>query len=407
MAEAQGEKVDDHLPSKHMKVEQGRLNFAATNALLEEQSSALLQNSAVINEHDQKLHNLLSSPVRSSFKKPATIGTKCEHSSYTAISNNDASISPLNSKDADKYRSATIHSSDIGNNANSLATHQKYLEKNSCKQLESPVRKLMTDNDKEGISTKIEQREKRATCGELPDLNLPVYPAQPEKSPFVQSKDVSNLRPKGTMLERAIRELEKVVAELRPATMEVQDVDASSAALKRRLPREVKLKLAKVARLAQSSQGKISEELINRLMNILGHSVQLRTLKRNLREMVLLGLSAKREKADRFQKIKMEVTEMIKLQASKRRDVATDDLQEVLGSEEQLVLKEQYIIDNAMEDKICDLYDLYVQGMDEDKGPQIRKLYVEVLVVPMQFWFWLLVHIYLLFFHKLIAMIFS
>ena len=34
------------------------------------------------------------------------------------------------------------------------------------------------------------------------------------------------------------------------ATMEVQDVDASSAAIKRRLPREVKQKLAKVARLA-------------------------------------------------------------------------------------------------------------------------------------------------------------
>ncbi|XVF14858.1 hypothetical protein REPUB_Repub09cG0097200 [Reevesia pubescens] len=386
MAKAQGEKVDDHVPSKHVKVEQGRLNFAATNALLEEQSSAFLQNLAPNSEHDQKLHNLLSSPVRSSIKKPANIGTKSEHSSNTGISNNDASISPLNSKDADKYRSVTIQSRDIGNNTSSVATHQKYLEKKSCKQLDLPVRKLMTDNGEKGISTKVEQREKRATCGELPDLNLPLYPVQPEKSPSVQSKDISNLRLKGTMLERAIKELEKVVAESRLATMEVQDVDASSAAVKRRLPREVKQKLAKVARLAQSSQGKISEDLINRLMNILGHSVQLRTLKRNLREMVLLGLSAKREKADRFQQIKMEVTEMIKLQASKRRDVTTDDLPEVLGSEEQVV-KGQYSMDSTMEDKICDLYDLYVQGMDEDKGPQIRKLYVEVLIAPMQFRF--------------------
>ena len=51
----------------------------------------------------------------------------------------------------------------------------------------------------------------------------------------------------------------------------------------------------------------------------------------------------------------------ITFQASKRRDVAIDDLQEVLGSEEQVSLKEQYSMDNTMEDKICDLYDLYVQ----------------------------------------------
>ncbi|XWS44674.1 hypothetical protein CRYUN_Cryun15aG0068200 [Craigia yunnanensis] len=377
MVKAQGEKVD-HVPCKHAKLERGRLNFAATIAPLEEKSSALLQNLAANSEHDQNLHNLLSSPVRSSIRKPVNTGTKSEQFSDTGISNNDASISPLNSKDADKHRSVNIHSRDIRNNTNSVATHQKYLEKNSCKQLESPVRKLMTDNDEVGVSTKVEQREKRATCGELPDLNLPVYSVQPEKSSSVHSKDVSNLRPKGTMLERAIRELEKVVAESRLATIEVQDVDASSAAIKRRLPREAKQKLAKVAKLAQSSQGKISEELINRLMNIFGHSVQLRTLKRNLREMVFLGLSTKREKTDRFQQIKIDVTEMIKLQASKRRDVATDDLQEVLVSEEQVGLKEQYTMDNTMEDKICDLYDLYVQGMDEVKGPQIRKLYVEL-----------------------------
>ena len=141
MAKAQGEKVDDHVPCKHAKVERGRLNFAATIALLEEKSSALLQNLAANSEHDQNLHNLLSSPVRSSIRKPVNTGTKSEHFSDTGISNNDASISPLNSKDADKYRSVNIHSRDIQNNTNSVATRQKYLEKNSCKQLDSPVRK--------------------------------------------------------------------------------------------------------------------------------------------------------------------------------------------------------------------------------------------------------------------------
>ncbi|XP_017610882.1 ubinuclein-1-like isoform X3 [Gossypium arboreum] len=257
------------------------------------------------------------------------------------VSNKDVSISPSNSEDVDKYRRVTVHSNNLENNTDSLATNQKYVEKKPCKKLESPVRKLMIENDVEGISTKVEQREE--TCGELPDLNLPVYPVQSEKSLSLQSKDVSNLRTKGIMLERAMRELEKVVAESRLSTMEVQDIDASSTTIKRRLPCEVKQKLAKVARLAHSSQGKISKELINKLMNILGHSVQLRTLK-----------------------------------ASMLGDVPTGDIQEVLGYEEKVALKKQYSMDNVIEDKICDLYDLYTQGIDEDKGTQIRKLYVEL-----------------------------
>lgn len=292
------------------------------------------------------------------------------------VSNKDASISPSNSEDVDKYRRVTVHSNNLENNTDSLATNQKYVEKKPCKKLESPVRKLMIENDVEGISTKVEQRE--GTCGELPDLNLPVYPVQSEKSLSLQSKDVSNLRTKGIMLERAMRELEKVVAESRLSTMEVQDIDASSTTIKRRLPCEVKQKLAKVARLAHSSQGKISKELINKLMNILGHSVQLRTLKRNLKEMILMGISAKQEKAYRFEQIKLEVIEMIKSQASMLGDVPTGDIQEVLGYEEKVALKKQYSMDNVIEDKICDLYDLYTQGIDEDKGTQIRKLYVEL-----------------------------
>lgn len=94
-------------------------------------------------------------------------------------------------------------------------------------------------------------------------------------------KEGSGLKPKGTMLERAIRELEKKVAECelgsdiqffsslsffgvdgifttflgafftaRPPTMDVQESDPAFQSVKRRLPREVKQKLAKVARLA-------------------------------------------------------------------------------------------------------------------------------------------------------------
>ncbi|MCH88307.1 wound-responsive family protein, partial [Trifolium medium] len=98
------------------------------------------------------------------------------------------------------------------------------------------------------------------------------------KSEYMHKKDGSSVRPKSSMLEKALGELEKMVAESRPPAAENPEADNTSQAVKRRLPREVKLKLAKVARLA-ASQGKVSKELINRLMSILGHLMQLRTLK--------------------------------------------------------------------------------------------------------------------------------
>ncbi|CAK8576440.1 unnamed protein product [Lathyrus sativus] len=32
----------------------------------------------------------------------------------------------------------------------------------------------------------------------------------------------------------------------------------------------------------------------------------------------------------------------------------------------------------TLEDKICDLYDIFVDGLDENAGPQIRNLYAEL-----------------------------
>lgn len=89
---------------------------------------------------------------------------------------------------------------------------------------------------------------------------------------------------------------------------------------------------------------------------------------------------------------------------------ASDDFQEI-GSEER-AFRRKFNMDAPMENKICELYDLYVdvitcpiltfdkihlgkilfvmdlilaflsfyflQGLDEDAGPQIRKFYVEV-----------------------------
>ncbi|KAF1889558.1 hypothetical protein Lal_00024885 [Lupinus albus] len=200
------------------------------------------------------------------------------------------------------------------------------------------------------------------------------------KSENVHKKDGSIVRPKISTLEKAIRELEKMVAESRPPTAENREADSTPQAVKRRLPREIKLKLAKVARLAQASQGKVSKELLNRLMSILGHLMQLRTLKRNLKIMISMGLSAKQEKDVRFQQLKKEVFEIIKTQApsleSKQQQQAgaTGDF----GPDGKAITKRKFSMDITLEDKICDLYDLFVDGLDENSGPQIRKLYAEL-----------------------------
>ncbi|XP_010539681.1 PREDICTED: ubinuclein-1-like isoform X4 [Tarenaya hassleriana] len=199
--------------------------------------------------------------------------------------------------------------------------------------------------------------------------------------PFsAQKKDSSNVRPKTSSLEKAIRELEKVVAESRP---ECQEADTSSQGVKRRLPREVKVKLGKVARIA-AKEGKVSAELINRLMSIVGHLIQLRSLKRHLKIMIDGSMSANRERDDKFQRIKKEVIEMIKTQVPLMESQATeqqagksDDFQDA-GFIEKAPQKKNFVMDAALEDKICDLYDIFVDGLDEDVGPQIRKLYVEL-----------------------------
>ncbi|KAG8633189.1 hypothetical protein MANES_18G082300v8 [Manihot esculenta] len=271
----------------------------------------------------------------------------------------------------------------ISNGGSSDVSHQKYHDKSAYLQSKSQFAKSVTNVDE--LEPSVRSKEKNGVH-ELPDLNMPdaKMPMQVTKPSQVHKKDGSSVRPKGSMLENAIRDLEKMVAESRPPALENQEADTSAQAIKRRLPSEIKQKLAKVARLAQASQGKVSKELLNRLMSILGHLIQLRTLKRNLKIMINMGLSAKQEKDDRFQQIKKEVAEMIKTcgpssdsKALEQQAGAPDDFQEI-ASREKGALKRKFSMDAMLEDKICDLYDLFVDGLDEDAGPQVRKLYVEL-----------------------------
>ncbi|KAK4387333.1 Ubinuclein-1 [Sesamum angolense] len=226
------------------------------------------------------------------------------------------------------------------------------------------------------------QQKEKSGVVERFDLNIPGS----RGSLPTMRKEGSIVRPKGATLEKAIRELEKIVAEFRPPSTEVQNPDISSQAVKRRLPAEIKQKLGKIARLAQASTGKIPKDVINRLMSIVGHLMQIRTLKRNLKVMANMGLSAKQEKDDRIQKIKLEVAEMVKLRIPymkskiEQQTANSDDFQEA-GPEEKEALKRKYSLDDVLENKICDLYDLYVERLEEDSGPPVRKLYEELAVL--------------------------
>ncbi|KZV16556.1 bromodomain adjacent to zinc finger domain protein 2B-like [Dorcoceras hygrometricum] len=236
----------------------------------------------------------------------------------------------------------------------------------------------------DGSDSSMKQKEKAALVERF-DLNFPASKdsLQTYKAPLLQRKEGSSVRPKSTMLDKAIKELEKIVAESRPPSREVQDPDSSSQAIKRRLPPEIKQKLAKVARLAQVNYGKIPKDVINRLMSIVGHLMQLRTLKRNLKVMANLGLSVKQEKDDQLQKIKQEVADMVKLRnvymkyKVEQQNASLDVLQEA-GRGDKETLKQKYSMDNTLENKICDLYDLYVERLEEESGPPVRRLYEEL-----------------------------
>ncbi|PWA80417.1 hypothetical protein CTI12_AA196520 [Artemisia annua] len=178
----------------------------------------------------------------------------------------------------------------------------------------------------------------------------------------------------GSTLENAILEMETMVADSRRVHEEIQDVD-HPVATKSRLPCELKQKLEIVARLAHSSQGRISDEIILRLTSILGHWLKPRAIKRCLRDMVPSDLSACGGDGARFIQFKKEVIEMIEL---RNPSMATEDVSksETLGL--HAPFKAKYSMDNEMEDKICDFYDIYVQGMNQIKSSEIRKFYIQL-----------------------------
>ncbi|XP_057987087.1 ubinuclein-1 isoform X2 [Hevea brasiliensis] len=386
LTKAPGESDDVHTSNKQVKL--GKSVAGKIASPLGKNPSNPSQNLVVTNEHceDVRSQSLSYTAGISSKKKSAETKMNLDPSSSIKTSNGDASVSLAEAKDIEKLKAGGLLAKNLTNKSKDAGgtldvSHQKYHDKSAYPQSKLQSAKSVTSVDEHEPSFR--SKEKNGVH-ELPDLNMPEakMSMQVTKPSHVHKKDGSSARPKSSMLENAIRELEKMVAESRPPALESQEADTSSQAIKRRLPSEIKQKLAKVARLA-ASQGKVSKELLNRLMSILGHLIQLRTLKRNLKVMINMGLSAKQEKDDRFQQIKREVAEMIKIcvpsesKALEQQAGASDDFQEI-ASEEKGATKRKFSMDAMLEDKICDLYDLFVDGLDEDAGPQVRKLYVEL-----------------------------
>ncbi|KAF6984788.1 hypothetical protein CFC21_002740 [Triticum aestivum] len=308
-----------------------------------------------------------SMPVKAPKRNALEIGKNIASSDLSSYSEyHSEGNKPLTNKSNSPGRMQKVNASDNATGAE-YASHPKISTK-------PDLPKKMRSKEKYGVN-------------QFPGLTTAdnVYSTQTTHLAANRRIEGSGIKAKGTRLERAIRDLENIVGEYKPHTLDVPYIDPNcQGAVKRRLPQEIKQKLAKVARLS-ANQGKISEdELINRLMGIVGHLVQRRTLKRNMKEMVESGMCAKQEKADKFQQVKTEIYEMVKARldtkpkVTEQRDDSAHDFQGGVSIDDKTALKGKFVLDAPLEDRICDLYDLYVEGMDEDKGPQSRKLYVEL-----------------------------
>ncbi|VAH07604.1 ubinuclein-1-like isoform X2 [Triticum dicoccoides] len=317
-------------------------------------SSDLSSYSEYHSEGNKPLTNKSNSPGRMQKVNASDNATGAEYASLPKISSKGVSLPSSEIKDLNKHKTAVPQAVDFAPKPD--------------------LPKKMRSKEKYGVN-------------QFPGLTTAdnVYSTQTTHLAANRRIEGSGIKAKGTRLERAIRDLENIVGEYKPHTLDVPYIDPNcQGAVKRRLPQEIKQKLAKVARLS-ANQGKISEdELINRLMGIVGHLVQRRTLKRNMKEMVESGMCAKQEKADKFQQVKTEIYEMVKARldtkpkVTEQRDDSAHDFQGGVSIDDKTALKGKFVLDAPLEDRICDLYDLYVEGMDEDKGPQSRKLYVEL-----------------------------
>ncbi|CAN1234543.1 UBN1 [Linum perenne] len=388
LTKAHGDSDNINVSNKHVKI--GKSAAGKMVQSVGKNTSGPSQNLTMEIDYQEngKCHNPLNLSGTSTKKKCAGATIGFDPSSTTKMSNGDASASLVEGKDFQMQEPGFLQGNNFSNKSkdatgSSDAYYLKHQTHDKSAYGQNKLQSAKPLNNVEEPEPSARSKERNGVRM-LPDLNnVPDGKISVDATAsHVHKRDGSSVRPKVSILEKTIRELERMVAESRPPVIDNQEADASSQAIKRRLPSEIKMKLAKVARLA-ANQGKMSKDLINRLMSSLGHLIQLRTLKRNLRIMVKSGLSAQQEKDNRYQMIKKEVAEMIRTRvptleskALEQHAGTSDDFQEL--NPENKPVKRKFSMDAELEDKICDLYDLFVDGLDEDAGPHVRKLYVEL-----------------------------
>ncbi|CAH1443122.1 unnamed protein product [Lactuca virosa] len=333
----------------------------------------------------QKVKNKEAGKVHAPVDKNSIISSQSKASSTIIPSSSEATIM---TKNIDKQKAVVCqpkdHGSKLKNGSPSSVTPLQKSNDNSSNVKSSSHSGLLLNNSEE-LNHSLPIGEKNVIREQSKAKATRTTQQATQKNPLMVRKEGSNTKPKSTMLEKAIRDLEKTVVESRPPNMGVADADTCSPVVKKRMPPDIKHKLAKVARLAHANHGKISKELLNRLMSIVGHLIQLRSLRRNIVNMINMGLSAKEEKDARMQQLKKQIEEMVKIRSPMMMSRAmeqqlvgeSDDFQES-GTKEKEIFKRKITMDDALEDKICILYDLFVEGLDEDAAPQVRKLYADL-----------------------------
>ncbi|KAK9080149.1 hypothetical protein SSX86_001824 [Deinandra increscens subsp. villosa] len=368
---------DGNVPNKQLKVNKNEKRKMTTSADKNPTTPSRSITVPTINNEDVKYQNTVI--ALGTVVKKHSDSKNITNPSPTKILNAEARVT---AKNIDKQKTGVLQSKKHGSKTKD-GSQPPVSQRNNDKVADVLKSQGQLPHNSEDLNQSVLPREKNIIHQQA-DVKASEIAQQPQKTTtHMVRKEGSSTKPKSTnlLLEKAIRDLEKTVTEIRPPSMEVPEAENPSQ-VKRRMPPEIKQKLAKVARLAHAIHGKLSKEFLNRLMSILGHLIQIRSLKRNLQNMVVMGLSAKEEKDGKLQQLKKEVDEMVKIRAPLMKPVvieqqagSSDDFQEPSTKE---VVKSKFTTDDALEDKICDLYDFFVDGLDEDAGPQVRKLYVEL-----------------------------
>ncbi|KAG8068631.1 hypothetical protein GUJ93_ZPchr0005g15303 [Zizania palustris] len=361
----------DNLTTKHNgyfvnkgkleQIELGSVHTSVPKKRIRKDSSSYIENNefALGSSKDPKRSTLQmgkytsNAPERiqkKNFSDPATVA---DYAVHFKISSKDVPLPPSEVKEFDEHKTAVPQVADLihkyGTNETYKYPYPAYWDKDASIQLGHKQKKTYNGVNR-GLSNM--RHKQKYSINQFSGLATAsnIYSKEPMHLATKSHTEGSATKTKGTRLERAIRDLQNIVTEYKPQILHVREAEPNClATVKRRLPQEVKQKLAKVARLS-ANQGKIPEqELINRLMGIVGHLVHRRTLKRNMKEMVESGLCAKQERADKLQQVKMEIYEIIKARLATKPKVTEHRMaQQMVFRTLSIMMKEGHHKENLL-----------------------------------------------------------